>query len=76
MTVLAWLAEAAPHMAETGPLVALDHPVIQSAVDWLQVSLRIGEAAAPSTAREPANGRAAPPSAMAPARSPWAALAG
>lgn len=67
MTMLAWLADAAPHLgAEAGPLVALDHPVIPAAVDWLQVSLRIGEAGAPAAAAPPA---------PAPGRSPWAALA-
>ena len=60
MTVIAWLAEAAPHLDRPQPLVALDHPVIPAAVEWLEVSLRIGEAAA------------APPPARA---RHWAALA-
>jgi hypothetical protein len=52
MTILAWLAEAAPHLdATAGPLVALDHPVIPAAVEWLEVSLKIGEAAASSATR-------------------------
>jgi hypothetical protein len=47
MAILAWLADAVPHLAVTaGPLVALDHPVIPAAVEWLEVSLKIGEAAA------------------------------
>jgi hypothetical protein len=66
MTILSWLADAAPHLgAPSGPLVALDHPVISAAVDWLEVSLKIGEAA----------GSAATPAAPAatPSRVPWAA---
>lgn len=80
MTVLAWLADAAAHLGTGGgPLVALDHPVIAAAVEWLEVSLRIGEAGTPDT---PAPGYpyAQAPSANArpnaPSRSPWAALAG
>ncbi len=64
MTVLAWLGEAAPFLpAPAQPLVGLDHPVIASAVDWLEASLALSEAA----------GYEAP--AQAPA-SPWAAIAG
>jgi hypothetical protein len=53
MTILAWLAEAAPLLAApaAGPLVALDHPVIGAAVDWLEVSLKIGEAVAPAASQ-------------------------
>lgn len=62
MTMLAWLAEAAPHLARpAGPLVALDHPVIAAAVEWLEVSLALGEAGADASA--------------AATRSPWAAFA-
>jgi hypothetical protein len=47
MTILAWLADAAAHLdVPAGPLVALDHPVISAAIEWLEVSLKIGEAAA------------------------------
>jgi len=64
MTVLSWLADAAPHLGTSGaPLVMLDHPVIPAAISWLQLSLKIGEATA------------APAPATAPAGSPWAALA-
>lgn len=68
MTILSWLADAAPHLGATGgPLVMLDHPVIPAAIDWLQLSLKIGEAsAAPLPTPAPAT---------APAASPWAALA-
>ncbi len=63
MSILAWLAEAAP-LLETGnqPIVGLDHPVIPAAVDWLEASLALGETAQPET-----------PST---ADSRWAALAG
>jgi hypothetical protein len=44
MMVLAWLAEAAPHLVlPAQPLVGLDHPVIVAAVEWLEASLAIGE---------------------------------
>jgi len=68
MTVLAWLAEAAPHLADTAPLVALDHPVIPAAIDWLQISLRLGESASSPAAAPAAPGPGA-------SQSPWAALA-
>jgi len=46
MTVLSWLAEAAPHIENLASLtVPLDHPVIPSAVDWMESALAIGEAA-------------------------------
>ncbi len=64
MTLLSWLAEAAPFLEQGGkPLVSLNHPVIPAAVDWLEASLALGESAAP--APPPARGE-----------SPWAALAG
>jgi len=66
MTVLAWLAEAAPHLGETAPLVALDHPVIPAAIDWLQISLRLGESTSSSAPAAPGADAA---------QSPWAALA-
>lgn len=70
MTILSWLADAAPHLGNTGgPLVMLDHPVIPAAIDWLQVSLKIGEASV--AAARPTT----PVSATVPAASPWAALA-
>ena len=64
MTILAWLADAAPHLADTGqPLLALDHPVIPAAIDWLEAALELGES----------SGGAAP---AASEGSPWAAIAG
>jgi hypothetical protein len=70
MTVLSWLADTAPHLSEQGTiLVALDHPVIPAAVDWMQAELAIGEQAAPAASPVPAARSAAP-------ASPWAALAG
>jgi hypothetical protein len=45
MTVLSWLADAAPHLENLAVvLVALDHPVIPVAVDWMEAALAIGEA--------------------------------
>jgi hypothetical protein len=70
MTVLSWLAEAAPLLErQSGALVKLDHPVIGAALDWMQAALAIGEAdaAAPPTARAPA--------AKSGIGSPWSALA-
>lgn len=44
MIVLAWLAEAAPDLGTIGqPLLALDHPVIRAAVDWLEASLGLSD---------------------------------
>lgn len=70
MTVLSWLAEAAPLLErQSGALVKLDHPVIGAALDWMQAALAIGEAdaavpaAAAVVARAPAGG------------SPWSAFA-
>jgi hypothetical protein len=68
LTVLAWLAEASPHVEVAGqPLVALDHPVIPAAIDWMETALAIGEAAGELP---PVPGRPAE------AASPWAALVG
>jgi hypothetical protein len=62
VTVLAWLADAAPHLENAAPLlVALDHPVIPAAVDWMEAALAIGET------RHAATAKSGPP---------WAALAG
>lgn len=42
LTILAWLAEAQPLLADsTRPFVGLDNPVISAAVDWLSTSLTI-----------------------------------
>lgn len=72
MTILSWVADAAPHLGEgAGPLVMLDHPVIPAAIDWLQLSLKLGEA---STAVASATPVQTPASMPAPAASPWAAL--
>lgn len=69
MTVLAWLAEAAPLLErQSGALVQLDHPVIGAALDWMQAALAIGEADAAAPA--PALPVAAPGNG-----SPWSALA-
>jgi hypothetical protein len=69
MTVLAWLADAAPHLENAAALlVALDHPVIPAAVDWMESALAIGEASG-DIPQMGASVRAVP-------ASPWAALAG
>ncbi len=70
MTVLAWLAEAAPLLdRQSNALVQLDHPVIGAALDWMQAALAIGEAdaAAPAPATAPAGAPGI--------GSPWSALA-
>lgn len=68
-TVLAWLADAAPHLENSAALlVALDHPVIPAAVDWIEAALAIGETGG-SLSQAGAPVRAVP-------ASPWAALAG
>jgi hypothetical protein len=69
MTVLSWLADAAPHLENSSVLlVALDHPVIPMAVDWMEAALAIGEGSGdlPQSGK---HGQATP-------SSPWAALAG
>ncbi|MGE0853678.1 MAG: hypothetical protein AB7O44_29380 [Hyphomicrobiaceae bacterium] len=53
MTVIAWLADAAPHLNEAAPLLGLDHPVIPAAVEWLQAALEIGEARSAAPQRSP-----------------------
>lgn len=70
MTVIAWLAEISDQLgaAQGGPLVAIGHPVVGSAIDWLEATLEIGE----STAAAPAPA-SLPPRPPAPA-SPWSAL--
>ena len=73
MTILAWLADAAPAIAGgTAQLVALDSPAIAAAADWLEASLSIGETGGA--------GASAPSPVMAPITpatgvSPWAGLA-
>ena len=69
MTVLSWLAEAAPHLENIGVLlVALDHPVIPAAVDWMEAALAIGEASGEASQKATSAKSAPAPS--------WAALAG
>lgn len=58
MTVIVWLADAAEALATPGrPLVRLDHPVVASAIEWLQSSLTIIE----RQERPPAGPAARPP---------------
>jgi len=57
MTILAWLAEAAPLLDSAAkPLVGIDHPVIPAAVDWLEASLSLSDGGASVPA--PSSGRA------------------
>lgn len=66
MTVIAWLAEVADLLGGMGGrIVAIGHPVVGAAIDWLEATLDIGEAAA----AEPQ-----PAAAPAAAASPWSAL--
>jgi hypothetical protein len=52
LTILAWLADAISVISNTAqPLVALDHPVIGAAVDWLQTSLTIEQNKADQSSR-------------------------
>lgn len=60
LTILSWLADAAPQLSSPRPLLGLDHPVIPAAMDWLEASLSLGQAAETSS--------------MAPERSSWAQL--
>jgi hypothetical protein len=43
MTILAWLADAAALLGDSRPLLAIDHPVIVAAVEWLELSLQLTE---------------------------------
>jgi hypothetical protein len=64
MTVIAWLAEVSDQLGgPDGGLVAIGHPVVGSAIDWIEATLDIGEAIAPTV----------PPRPSSPA-SPWSAL--
>lgn len=66
MVVIAWLADISDRLASSdgGPVVMLGHPVIGSAIDWLEATLDIGESAALES----------PPPAGRAAASPWSAL--
>jgi hypothetical protein len=64
MTVIAWLAEVSDQLGRPGgALVAIGHPVVGSAIDWIEATLDIGEAI-----ESPA-----PPWASSPV-SPWSAV--
>lgn len=64
MTVIAWLAEVSEQLGSVGgPLVAIGHPVVGSAIDWIEATLDIGQAIATARPIQP----------YAPA-SPWSAL--
>jgi hypothetical protein len=64
MTVIAWLADVSDQLGGSGgALVAIGHPVVGAAIDWIEATLDIGEALAPT-----AQPRPSPPA------SPWSAL--
>lgn len=70
MVVLAWLGDAAPMLAANRqPLVAIDHPVIAAAADWLETSLTLTESQGTS-----ASSSSPPPQPKA--DDTWAAIAG
>ncbi len=55
LTILAWLAEAQPLLADSAhPFVGLDNPVISAAVDWLSSSLTIEQGKADQHTTAPA----------------------
>lgn len=54
MTVIAWLADVSDKLgAPGGALVAIGHPVMGSAIDWIEATLDIGEAVTPSRPASP-----------------------
>ena len=54
MTVIAWLAEVSDQLGGPGgQLVAIGHPVVGSAIDWIEATLDIGEAIAPTASPPP-----------------------
>jgi hypothetical protein len=64
MTVIAWLAEVLNQLGGPGgALVAIGHPVVGSAIDWIEATLDIGEAIATTAPARPS-----------PSASPWSAL--
>lgn len=64
MTVLAWLADVSDQLGGfVGPLVGIGHPVVGHAIDWIEATLDIGEAMAPTE-----RARTAAPT------SPWSAI--
>ncbi|HEY5712769.1 MAG TPA: hypothetical protein VIT38_12825 [Allosphingosinicella sp.] len=70
--IIAWLADVSDQLAGPGPggpIVAIGHPVIGSAVDWLEATLDIGE----TSAAPPPPGRMPAPASGVGA-SPWSAL--
>jgi hypothetical protein len=63
MTVIAWLAEVSEDLGDSGgALVTVGHPVVGSAIDWIEATLDIGEAIAPAAPSWPSP------------RPPWSAV--
>lgn len=55
MTVIAWLAEVSDQIdVQGGSLVTIGHPVVGSAIDWIEATLDIGETIA-STVSDPSS---------------------
>src|SRR5688572_21128381 len=66
MTVIGWLADVSDKLGRIGgPIVTIGHPVVGSAIDWIEATLDIGEA----VAAEPV-----PRGARTAEASPWSAL--
>lgn len=66
MILIAWLADRLDALGQNAPLVELGDPVIAAAVDWLEATLALADAASPALS-------ATPPERSA---SVWSALAG
>ncbi|KRD41339.1 hypothetical protein ASE38_17180 [Cellulomonas sp. Root930] len=56
MTVIAWLAEVSDQLGGSGgALVAIGHPVVGAAIEWLEATLDIGVAHAPAAPARPSS---------------------
>jgi hypothetical protein len=65
MTVISWLADVSDKLGRTGgPIVAIGHPVVGSAIDWLEATLDIGESSTPEPIRRDRVADASPWSAL------------
>jgi hypothetical protein len=61
MTVIAWLADVSDQIVAIGaPLVAIGHPVVGAAIDWIEATLLIGETMEPVATPDRAPGPASP----------------
>lgn len=71
MLVLSWLADTLEVVLGAGPVVKLGDPVIGVAFDWLDATLQLGEAVAPSAPAAPP-----PPARSDDPASVWSSLGG